>query len=71
MPSEQIGIRPAVVFADRPELCEAVLGRAPKYLTRASKHEGLPMYRRGNRRYWIVDEVVQFLKTTGTTRKEK
>lgn len=68
MTVEQIAIAPRVVWSDQPEICVVTLGRAPKYLTRASRYEGLPMYRRGNRRYWIVDEVVAFFKATG--RKE-
>ena len=65
----QLAVFSAVLWEDRPEICQIVVGRAPYTLRKYSRLEGLPMYARGSksrkRHYWITSEVVAFLRATG------
>lgn len=63
---EQIAIRPALVWSDKPAHCFAAIGKMP-YTLRQWEKEGLKAYLRGKRkrRCYVVDEVVAFIKATG------
>jgi len=64
-----VAIRPAIVRSDRPDHCEAAVSIPPSTLKKWSRYEGLAFTQRGSgqrvRWYWIVDDIVAFVRATG------
>lgn len=65
----EIGITPAIIWADQPEVVRLTAGRSVSVLLRESRRGGLTMYTRGDdpkrpRHFWVTSEVVSYFKAT-------